>query len=240
MKTTTCPKCNYSFVNKGGNANRHIKVCDGAYVPYTPLTACSYCNLTLSSFTASEKANHTRWCKENPKSTEYRSDASKRIKESRTGSTPPQDTKEKIRQAHLNGRYSHINRSEWWLGKTHSDETKEKLRQKALASPHRRLKKKTIEYKGVLLDSSWELELAKRLDNIGVTWTRPDPITWVDKEDVTHHYFPDFFLPDYNIYLDPKNPQAVKAQQEKLGMLLKQHLNVRILYSLEECKNFEI
>jgi hypothetical protein len=55
-------------------------------------------------------------------------------------------------------------------------ESIELIRKKALASKHRRLKKGTVEYKGVILDSSWELALAKRLDEINVQWIRPTPI----------------------------------------------------------------
>jgi len=51
-------------------------------------------------------------------------------------------------------------------GKTHSDSTKLKQKQKALDSNHRRLKRNLINYVSktgqiILLDSKWELELAK-------------------------------------------------------------------------------
>lgn len=125
-------------------------------------------------------------------------------------------------------------------GRPHTEETKQKLREKALKSNHRRLKKKTIVYNGVLFDSSWELELAKRLDFLGVVWTRPDPIQWIDKEGVSHHYFPDFYLPKHNIYLDPKNEYAYKSQREKWEVLLSERNDIILLRSLEECLNFSV
>jgi hypothetical protein len=127
-----------------------------------------------------------------------------------------------------------------FLGKTHSEETKLKQKTKALASPHRRLRRKMIEYDGIMLDSTWELELAKRLDSLGINWTRPKPIKWIDGENVEHNYFADFYLKNYDIYLDPKNPYAIKAQKEKLKYLLTQHKNIVIIESLEKCKNFSI
>lgn len=240
MKQTTCPRCHYKFSNKGGNAIRHINNCDGSYRPYIPLDFCSHCNLDLKNKTASDKANHIRWCDKNPKREEYRLAAAERAKQRRTGSTASESTKEKIRQAHKDGKYSHIKHSKWWIGKTHSEETKNILRKKALASPHRRLKKSTVEYKGVLLDSTWELELAKRLDEINVKWIRPDPLVWIDNEGKAHHYFPDFYLPEYNLYLDPKNQQALKVQKKKLDLLLIQYPNIKIIYSLKECREFLI
>lgn len=120
----------------------------------------------------------------------------------------------------------------------HTEETKNILREKALKSKHRRLKKKTILYKGILLDSSWEFELAKRLDSINVKWIRPEPLEWFDEENIKHHYFPDFYLTEYDLYLDPKNTHAVKVQQKKLDIVLNMGYNIKILFSLEECISF--
>jgi len=209
-------------------------------MPYIKLTCCKYCSLNFENIAPAQRANHSRWCDLNPKSKDYKESLSNRSISQNTGTKRSEESKEKIRELHRQGRYSHIKYSEWWVGKTHSDETKELLRQKALLSPHRRLKKSTVEYKGVLLDSTWELELAKRLDNIDIEWIRPDPIVWIDEQGKSHHYFPDFYLPDYNLFLDPKNPQAVRVQQKKLDILLQQYPNIKILYSLAECKEFSL
>lgn len=62
-----------------------------------------------------------------------------------------------------------------------------------------------ISYNGIKLDSSYELEVAKELDNNNVLWKRCSrfPYTWTDGG--THYYTPDFYLPEYDVYLDPKN-----------------------------------
>jgi hypothetical protein len=74
-----------------------------------------------------------------------------------------------------------------WTGKSQSLESREKISKSALLSKHRRLRKGVAKYLKadgieVMLDSSWELALAKRLDKIGINWIRPKPIIWVDKQ----------------------------------------------------------
>ena len=39
-------------------------------------------------------------------------------------------------------------------------------------------------YKDVLLDSSWELALAIRLDELNIKWIRPERIMWIDKNNL--------------------------------------------------------
>jgi hypothetical protein len=123
-------------------------------------------------------------------------------------------------------------------GRFHSEESKQKIKEKALASKHRRLKKNTIGYRGITLDSTWELILAKSLDEQNILWVRPDPIVWKDEENKEHHYFPDFFLPEYNLFIDPKNPYAYKVQKKKIDIIKKQLTNLIFLCSIEEINEF--
>lgn len=206
---------------------------------------CKHCK---AEFDISDKpkgwmANHSRWCDHNPKRKEYASNTSAvsamRKAKSESGAT------NQYTKARLEGREppSMTDETKSKIGKhskarKHTEETKQVIREKALASNHRRLKRNIIEYKGVLLDSTWELELAIRLDRLSVEWIRPDPIPWVDEEGVTHNYFPDFYLPEYDIYLDPKNPHAINVQKKKLNILKQQYNNILILGSLEECKTY--
>lgn len=66
------------------------------------------------------------------------------------------------------------------------------------------------------LESSWELTIAEYLDSKNIRWSRPKPITWFDSENKSHLYFPDFYLVDYNVYLDPKNPYCMMQDTEKM------------------------
>lgn len=130
-----------------------------------------------------------------------------------------------------------------WKGRKHSEKSKKLMGEKARLSNHRRLQKSIREYTKldgtiVQLDSSWEEILAKRLDQLKINWIRPDPIKWIDSKQKLRNYFPDFYLPDFNLYLDPKNPAAAKQQKEKIDWLNENIKNVIFLYSLEEIYNF--
>lgn len=196
---------------------------------------CKHCNETfdLSSKASGWMANHSRWCQKNPKRLLYSENLVKARNSKRNfnnqytyGALISEETKEKQRLA--------------LTGRKHTVEAKEKIRQKALSSNHRRLRKGVVEYKGILLDSSWELALAIRLDELGIKWIRPDPLKWMDKEGIIHNYFSDFYLLEYDIYIDPKNHYAIQVQKEKLDIILNQYKNILILDTLQKCKEFKI
>ena len=69
----------------------------------------------------------------------------------------------------------------------------------------------------VVLESSWELKVAERLDELNISWIRPNPREWFDKEGKSRLYYPDFYLTDYNIYLDPKNPYCMSLDKDKIA-----------------------
>jgi len=212
------------------------------------IRVCKHCKkeFDISDKTLGWMANHSRWCDKNPKRKEY-ADALKGrnnvelMNEARKKS----GIHNQFEKARIEGRDipKHPMKGKEvpaLQGRKHTEETKQHLREKALASPHRRLKKGVVEYKGILLDSSWEFELAKRLDELEIKWVRPDPIPWVDEEGVTHNYFPDFYLEDYDLFLDPKNPHAIKVQKKKLDCLLTQYKNIVIIDSIEKCKQYSV
>lgn len=126
-------------------------------------------------------------------------------------------------------------------GRTHTIETKELISKKALASKHRRLKKSVKEYQCidgtiVKMDSSWEVAMANRLDELMIKWIRPEPMEWIDSSGRTRHYFPDFYLSEYDLYLDPKNPYAYTVQIEKIEWLKINRPTVIFLTTLESIK----
>lgn len=78
------------------------------------------------------------------------------------------------------------------------------------------------EQKEVLLESSWEHEIAKWLDQLNIVWIRPKPIKWFDtKTNKIRLYYPDFYLPEKNLYLDPKNPTAIALSLNKMNTVEK-------------------
>lgn len=239
MKRTICTKCNFEFTNKGGCYNKHYNSCNGTYKPLKKLLFCKYCDISFDSlyYNNNQKANHIRWCSKNPMRISYifnlnKTRAAKKNFENQY--TKAKKEGREIPVSKTKGKVGHF------FGKTHTEKTKQLMREKALLSSHRRLKKGIVEYNGIILDSSWELELAKRLDYLNIKWIRPKPIPWKDLNGVNHNYFPDFYLPLFDLFLDPKNLYVFKLQQEKLKILLSQYNNIRFLTSLKECKNFNI
>lgn len=86
----------------------------------------------------------------------------------------------------------------------------------------------------VILESTWELKIAEYLDSLNIIWTRPEPIPWNDHNNKSHLYYPDFYLPKHNLYLDPKNPYVMELDKEKMSIVNKQ---IKIIYgSIKELK----
>lgn len=79
-----------------------------------------------------------------------------------------------------------------------------------------------FENKNVFLDSSWEVEIAKLLDKKDIKWIRPKYIKWRDDDNKARMYYPDFYLIDYDVYLDPKNPYCMIQGKRKMEIVSKQ------------------
>ena len=212
---------------------------------------CPTCDKDISGLKVGVKRNHLRWCGMSTY-TQYRDMNWEEVQKYYDAGFSFEECKKKfnctfftLSNAVKRGDFKKRTRSEnsklivrrYGPNKL-TDEQKEKLRQIALNSPHRRLKKKTFKYKGILLDSTWELELAQLLDSLDIKWLRPTPIKWVDNNNVLHNYFPDFYLPDYDVYLDPKNPYAAVVQSAKLNCLKEQYKNIIFLTKEQISKEY--
>ena len=77
--------------------------------------------------------------------------------------------------------------------------------------------------KTVSLESSWELAIAQWLDVMDIDWTRPAHLPWVDTIGKKRKYFADFYLPKYDLYLDPKNPYQISISLDKLNYISSRH-----------------
>lgn len=62
---------------------------------------------------------------------------------------------------------------------------------------------KTVMYNGVKLKGSWELEVAKWLDSHNIVWNHEVAGILYEWNGV-RTYFPDFYLPDYEMYVEVK------------------------------------
>jgi len=66
---------------------------------------------------------------------------------------------------------------------------------------------KIYEYNGIKLKGTWEVKIATLLDKYKIKWTndiKPIPYFWNEK---WHLYFPDFYLIDYDKYIEVKGYQ---------------------------------
>lgn len=99
-----------------------------------------------------------------------------------------------------------------------SEESRQRLRESAIRRGLGGVRQtKKILYNGVKLGSTYEIELAKDLDANNIKWNIPKRIKYFDLNNKLHYYSPDLYLPDYNIYLDPKNDFLINNINPRLG-----------------------
>ena len=65
------------------------------------------------------------------------------------------------------------------------------------------------------LQSSYETQLADIMTQNDILWCRPKALSYNDGEK-DRKYYPDFFLPDYDLYLDTKNDYLAKVDADKI------------------------
>jgi hypothetical protein len=104
-----------------------------------------------------------------------------------------------------------------------------KIGEKLRENPYKRKCKSAVYYNNFKFDSKWEVEVAIILDKNNIKWIQPKPMIWVDNNNKQHLYFSDFYLIDYDLYLDPKNDYCIKVQKEKLDYISEHYKNVMIL-----------
>jgi len=123
------------------------------------------------------------------------------------------------------------------IGKPHSESTKTRLsevaRQRQFGGYQeqagRSKKFKVIDSFGkeTTLQSTYELTCSELLNRMNIKWMRPGALKYDGK-----NYFADFYLPDHNIYLDPKNSYKAKLDKDKITKVIQQ--NGVELYILSE------
>ena len=65
--------------------------------------------------------------------------------------------------------------------------------------------------KPTTLQGNYELRCSDILNELGIKWNRPGALKYDNR-----NYFADFYLPDYDVYLDPKNDYKAKLDEEKI------------------------
>lgn len=190
---------------------------------------CKYCQLSYND--AIQKANHMRWCHKNPLRDKYVAilNDTKRHETIEAKRLRIDKMKKSISMAWKNGKYDNFKIGGWNKGKPLSLEHKQRLSETLRSLTYQRVCKSTQYYKGVKMDSSYEVRVATILDTLNIKWIRPEPLIWIDSAYKQHHYFPDFYCQDYDVYLDPKNDYCFKQQHEKIEYILNHYNNVLFL-----------
>ena len=90
------------------------------------------------------------------------------------------------------------------------------------------------QYNGIWMDSTWEVEIAKWMDDNNIKWKRDRNMrfSWTDLTGKKRRYYPDFYLTDFNIYLDPKNKHLLKKDNFKLNQVIKEN-KISLIYGLK-------
>lgn len=81
--------------------------------------------------------------------------------------------------------------------------------------------------KETVLQSSYELLCSNILNELNIKWIRPKAIKYDNK-----NYFADFYLTEYDIWLDPKNSYKAKQDKEKITKVIEQN-NIKLFVLLE-------
>ena len=184
---------------------------------------CNYCGKQCKSLNALKQ--HEARCKLNPEAIPC---------------TIPKDkcgwskglTKNDCESLKLHSQYM----SQYWSehdnpfkGKHHTDEFKNKLSEQARDSNYQSHwgTRKSYKYKGKKFISSYEVRIAMSLDENNIRWEKPDYgiFTYIDLNGKKHTYTPDLYLPDYNVYLDPKNDFLIENINPTLGYSDKDKIN---------------
>lgn len=80
----------------------------------------------------------------------------------------------------------------------------------------------------VCLQSTFELKCSELLNELKIRWIRPSALKYDGK-----NYFADFYLPELDLYLDPKNNYKAKLDQSKIDKVKNQN-NVKVFILLEQ------
>jgi|688.fasta_scaffold01889_79 hypothetical protein len=205
MKTTYCVKCCKDITNN--NFKKHIKSCNGVKIKKIR-------GIDFDPNSGYKNGIRKAWNKGLTKETDSR------VFENSLG------VKKYYENNEPNGYCSK---------KYHKDNTEQHRVNSAKGGGYREnagrsQKTKVIDSFGKLttLQSSYELRCSEILNNLNIKWLRPKALKYDNR-----NYFADFYLPEYDIWLDPKNSYKAKQDEEKIAKVIEQN-NVKLFILLKE------
>ena len=127
------------------------------------------------------------------------------------------------------------------LGTPHTEEMKDYLSKIACARLAKHSKySKNVEYApGIILESSFEVRTAIILDKLGIKWFKiRQGYVW-DDNGKKRRYVPDFYLPNQDVFLDPKNDYLIQKDKRKIeSAMLLNNIKVIVLSDNEITEEF--
>ena len=223
-----CNKCS-NFI-RNCNFVKHHNLCDGHWPKIKETFVASLGNICIYCGAESKNnrahSNHERTCPKNLNR--------KYVPTGMKGKTSPykgktKETSDSLRKMSETLRRKYANGEIIPHRTQHTRDCKERMslimKEKM---KNRRTASKRVEYNGVVLESLWEYNLAVNLDSNKISWTRPEPLLYKDDTGQIRRYYPDFYIPHLDLYLDPKNDYLRELDKRKIDLVVKQN-NVTIL-----------
>lgn len=192
---------------------------------------CGFCGKEYKRI--SDQHQHEKWCKKNPNHLIKKSSSSSEkwleAMHQRKGHGTNQFTKAK--KLGLPPPVSPNKGKQVWFGKKHSEESKKKISEsmrKLIREGNREysfLHRKSYEFEGERLDSSYELKVAQELKEHKIKFeTHPNGLSYRGNDGTIRTYFPDFYLEDFDVYLDPKNDFLLSENYKYQGLTTKEKI----------------
>tara|TARA_Y100000310_G_C20567230_1_gene756134 strand:- start:107 stop:475 length:369 start_codon:yes stop_codon:yes gene_type:complete len=94
----------------------------------------------------------------------------------------------------------------------------------------------TIDGSEVKMDSTWEVAMAEKLDELTIRWIRNDnmKLEYTTIRGRKRRYIPDFYLPDYDLYIEVKGYWTDAARHKMKDIEERNPGKILILESLAE------
>ena len=94
----------------------------------------------------------------------------------------------------------------------------------------------TIDGLEVKMESTWEVAMAEKLDELNIRWVRNDDmkLEYTTVRGRKRKYIPDFYLPDYDLYIEVKGYWTDAARHKMKDIEERNPGKILILESLAE------
>jgi hypothetical protein len=99
----------------------------------------------------------------------------------------------------------------------------------------------TVDGKDILMDSTWEVACAKKLDELNIKWDRGSHLVlpYVSKRGRVRKYIPDFYLTELDTYIEVKGYWTDSARYKMKDVQEKNPVKIIFLESLKDIENIE-